>query len=112
MNRDLYFTTLPSGVFFFIDIVSFFWVVLYLCEFTFLSVDVLLVLFSHRDKFLWWGDVSRSDLLMFVFITVTGLLLVVAVECHYIILEYLSGSLNRIEVASFGLNHFINRDVY
>ena len=36
----------------------------------------------------------------------------VAVECHYIILEYLSGSLNRIEVASFGLNHFINRDVY
>ena len=56
--------------------------------------------------------VSRSDLLMFVFITVTGLLLVVAVECHYIILEYLSGSLNRIEVASFGFNHFINRDVY
>ena len=55
---------------------------------------------------------SRSDLLMFVFITVTGLLLVVAVECHYIILEYLSGSLNRIEVASSGLNHFINRDVY
>ena len=55
---------------------------------------------------------SRSDLLMFVFITVTGLLLVVAVECHYIILEYLSGSLNRIEVASFGFNHFINRDVY
>ena len=85
---------------------------LYLCEFIFLSVDVLLVLFSHRDKFLWWGDVSRSDLLMFVFITVTALLLVVAVECHYIILEYLSGSLNRIEVASFGLNHFINRDVY
>ena len=57
-------------------------------------------------------DLSRSDLLMFVFITVTGLLLVVAVECHYIILEYLSGSLNRIVVASFGLNHFINRDVY
>ena len=55
---------------------------------------------------------SRSDLLMFVFITVTGLLLVVAVECHYIILEYLSGSLNRIEVAAFGFNHFINRDVY
>ena len=85
---------------------------LYLCEFIFLYLAVLLVLFSHRDKFLWWGDVSRSDLLMFVFITVTGLLLVVAVECHYIILEYLSGSLNRIEVASFGFNHFINRDVY
>ena len=50
--------------------------------------------------------------LCFLFITVTGLLLVVAVECHYIILEYLSGSLNRIEVASFGFNHFINRDVY
>ena len=58
------------------------------------------------------GDVSRSDLLMFVFITVTGLLLVVAIECHYIILEYLSGSLNRIEVASFGFNHFLNRDLY
>ena len=73
---------------------------------------MLLVLFSHRDKFLWWGDVSRSDVLMFVFITVTCLLLVVAVECHYIILEYLSGSLNRIEVAYFRFNHFINRDVY
>ena len=36
----------------------------------------------------------------------------VAVECHYIILEYLSGSLNRIEVAYFRFNHFINRDVY
>ena len=36
----------------------------------------------------------------------------VAVECHYIILEYLSGSLNRIAVAAFGFNHFINRDVY
>ena len=72
----------------------------------------LRVLFSHRDKFLLWGDVSRSDLLMFVFITVTGLLLVVAIECHYIIQEYLSGSLNRIEVAYFGFNHFINRDVY
>ena len=80
--------------------------------FIFLFLDVLLVLFSHRDKLLWWGDVSRSDLLMFVLITVTGLLLVVAVECHYIILEYLSGSLNRIEVASVGFNHFINRDVY
>ena len=38
-----------------------------------LSLDVLRVLFIHRDKFLLWGNVSRSDLLMFVFINVAGL---------------------------------------
>ena len=69
---------------------------------------------NYYDYIIKWcfGILSRSDLFVFVFTTVIGLLLVVAVECHYIILEYLSGSLNRIEVASFGFNHFINGDVY